>query len=133
VTVVGLRLDPDDDATEVTATQIRDLTTRLVETGPGARATRRELERRTAGAVHPCPLPVIQGTVINVAVERLPDGPGPETDVVVVQRLQGHRRRSGLVVAVPPSPLRHRSLLRFLEQTLGLTRPRLRTPEQADR
>jgi hypothetical protein len=222
----AVRLGPDDDATEVTAVQIRDLMARLIEAGawrqgdppilfamdagydvirlsylladlpvvlvarirsdrvmrqrapavradgrPGRRprhgarfelqacetwtapdAERRdthrrygqvrvrawgrlhpELERRTAWADHPGQLPIIEGTVINVAVERLPGDRAPKpmwlwcngfqvTDADLDWWWRSYLRRFDI-----------EHTFRFLKQTLGLTRPRLRTPEQADR
>jgi hypothetical protein len=224
--VDAVRLDPDDDATEVTAAQIRELMARLVQAGawrqgdppvlfamdagydvirlswlladlpvvlvariradrvmrarpPAARADGRpgrrprhgarfelqasttwtvpdaerrdthprygqvhvrawgrlhpQLERRTAWADHPGPLPIIEGTLINVTVERLPGDRAPKpmwlwcndstvTDADLDWWWRSYLRRFDI-----------EHTFRFLKQTLGLTRPRLRTPEQADR
>ena len=223
--VDAVRLAPDDDATEVTATQIRDLMRRLIEAGvwhegdppvlfamdagydvirlswlladlpvllvarirsdrvmrqrPSARADGRpgrrprhgarfefqesttwtapdaerhdthprygqvhvqgwgrlhpELGRTAAWADHPGPLPIIEGAVINVAVEHLPGDRAPKpmwlwcndsrvTDDDLDWWWRSYLRRFDI-----------EHTFRFLKQTLGLTRPRLRTPEQADR
>jgi hypothetical protein len=92
-----------------------------------------ELERRTGWADHPGPLPIIEGTVINVAVERLPGDRVPKpmwlwcndsevADADLDWWWRSYLRRFDI-----------EHTFRFLKQTLGLTRPRLRTPEQADR
>ncbi|MDQ1295395.1 MAG: hypothetical protein QG608_3280 [Actinomycetota bacterium] len=38
-----------------------------------------ELERRTAWADHPGQLPIVEGTVVKVAVERLPGDRAPKS------------------------------------------------------
>jgi hypothetical protein len=92
-----------------------------------------ELERRAAWADHPTQLPIIEGTLINVAVERLPGDRAPKpmwlwcndsqvTDPDLTWWWHSYLRRFDI-----------EHTFRFLKQTLGLTRPRLRTPEQADR
>jgi DDE superfamily endonuclease len=91
------------------------------------------LGRRGGWANHPGPLPLIEGTVIAVRVERLPGDrkpkplwlwhSNPDPSQLDLPRLFGAFLRR--------FDLEH--TFRFLKQTLGWTRPRVRTPEQADR
>lgn len=92
-----------------------------------------ELERRTAWTDHPGPLPIIEGTLINITVDHLPGDRSPKpmwlwcndsqiTDTDLDWWWHSYLRRFDI-----------EHTFRFLKQTLGLTRPRLRTPEQADR
>ena len=92
-----------------------------------------ELERRAAWADHAGPLPIIEGSIINITVDHLP----------------GERAAKPMWLWCSDPEAAHADLdwwwrsylrrfdiehtFRFLKQTLGLTRPRLRTPEQADR
>ncbi|MFD0207535.1 NF041680 family putative transposase [Saccharothrix carnea] len=92
-----------------------------------------QLERRGTWADHPGPLPVVEATVILVQVERLahPGAPKPlwlwsSHPVGDTAGLDGLWR-----AYLRRFDVEH--TFRFLKQTLGLTRPRLRTPEQADR
>ncbi|MFC4951273.1 NF041680 family putative transposase, partial [Pseudonocardia sp. GCM10023141] len=91
------------------------------------------LTRRGAWADHHGDLPIIEGTVIRLQVDRLPgDGTpkplwlwysGTGADAAAVDRLwQMFLRRFDL-----------EHTFRFLKQTLGWTRPRVRTPTAADR
>jgi len=92
------------------------------------------LSHRGAWADHDGDVPIIEGTVIRLQVDRLPgDGTpkplwlwfsgSPVTDAGVVDRLwQMFLRRFDL-----------EHTFRFLKQTLGWSRPRLRTPQAADR
>jgi hypothetical protein len=91
------------------------------------------LARRGAWTDHHGPLPIITGSIIRLTVDRLPGDRHPKpvwlwysrptlapTDV---DRLwQAFLRRFDI-----------EHTFRFLKQTLGWTRPRLRTPEAADR
>lgn len=92
-----------------------------------------DLERRGAWACHPSRLPIVEGTVIVVQVEHLthPGAPRPlwlwsshpaATDDHLDRLWRVYLRRFDL-----------EHTFRFLKQTLGLTRPRLRNGEQADR
>jgi hypothetical protein len=92
-----------------------------------------KLVRRHAWAEHPGTLPIVEGTVIRVRVDRLPgnlrptpmwlwasttglDGPG------IDQLWRAYLRRFDL-----------EHTFRLFKQTLGWTRPRLRDPAAADR
>jgi hypothetical protein len=91
------------------------------------------LTRRAAWREHTGALPVIEGTVIRLQVDRLPHGGDPKplwlwhsgTDITPaeVDRLwQAFLRRFDL-----------EHTFRFLKQTLGWTTPKLRDPHAADR
>jgi hypothetical protein len=91
------------------------------------------LTHRGVWADHPGDVPIMQGTVIRLQVDHLPgDGApkplwlwysGTDADTATVDRLwQMFLRRFDL-----------EHTFRFLKQTLGWTRPRLRDPHAADR
>jgi hypothetical protein len=91
------------------------------------------LTRRAAWLDHDRPLPVIEGTVIRLTVEKLPSGGVNKplwlwwsktgaTEVDVDRCWQSFLRRFDL-----------EHTFRALKQTLGWTRPRFRSPEAADR
>jgi len=92
-----------------------------------------ELDRRGGWAGHRGVLPIVEGTVINVTVDRLPGDRAPKplwlwsgqpdaatADLDLLWR--AYLRRFDL-----------EHTFRLCKQTLGWTRPRVRTPEQADR
>lgn len=92
-----------------------------------------KLTRTGAWAEHDGPLPIMEGTVIQLQVDRLPGTGTPKplwlwfstttTTTAAVDRLwQTFLRRFDL-----------EHTFRFLKQTLGWTTPRIRTPEAADR
>lgn len=92
-----------------------------------------DLERRGAWSEHPGPLPIMEATIIHLAVDHLPGNRTPQpmwlwsshpvTDGADLDRLwQTYLRRFDL-----------EHTFRFVKQTLGFTRPRVRTPNQADR
>jgi hypothetical protein len=91
------------------------------------------LTRRAAWAEHPGELPIVEGTLIRLTVERLPGERHPKPvwlwhsgtglDPAEVDRLwQAFLRRFDL-----------EHTFRLFKQTLGWTRPRVRTGAQADR
>jgi hypothetical protein len=91
------------------------------------------LTHRAAWTDHDGPLPVIEGSIIRLTVDRLPGNrhpkpvwlwySRPEVSPPDADRLwQAFLRRFDL-----------EHTFRFLKQTLGWTRPRIRTPEAADR
>jgi hypothetical protein len=91
------------------------------------------LTHRAAWAGHDGPLPVITGSIIRLTVERLPGDRHPKpvwlwcslpdlTTTDVDRLWQAFLRRFDI-----------EHTFRFLKQTLGWTRPRIRTPEAADR
>jgi hypothetical protein len=92
-----------------------------------------KLERRAGWAQHDGPLPLVEATIIGVTVDRLPGNRTPKplwlwstqaeismTELTMLWRV--YLRRFDL-----------EHTFRFFKQVLGLTRPRLRLPEQADR
>lgn len=91
------------------------------------------LTRTGSWAGHEGPLPIIEGTVIRLRVDRLPGSGTPKplwlwasTTAITAERMdrlwQMFLRRFDL-----------EHTFRFLKQTLGWTAPRVRTPEAADR
>jgi hypothetical protein len=92
-----------------------------------------KLDRRGSWADHEGELPIVEGTLVHLAVERLPGNRDPkplwlwhsDPDATAhdVDRLWR--------IFLRRFDIEH--TFRFFKQTLGLTRPRLRTPEQADR
>jgi DDE superfamily endonuclease len=91
------------------------------------------LARRDGWRDHTGPLPIIHGSIIRLTVDRLPGTRTPkpvwlwysrtDIDPPQIDRLwQAFLRRFDL-----------EHTFRFLKQTLGWTRPRTRTPHQADR
>lgn len=91
------------------------------------------LARRGGWSEHPGPLPIIAGALIHITVDRLPGNRAPkpvwlwhshpDAETLDLQRL--------FRIFLRRFDIEH--TFRFLKQTLGWTRPRLRTPEQADR
>lgn len=91
------------------------------------------LTTRSAWIDHDCELPIIEGTLIRLEVDHLPGGGDPlplwlwssatgMTGHDVDLRWQAFLRRFDL-----------EHTFRMIKQTLGWTRPKLRTPEAADR
>jgi hypothetical protein len=92
-----------------------------------------KLQRRAGWAAHPGALPIVEGTLIHVKVDRLPGDRTPKpvwlwyshphaAEVDVLRLFHIFLRRFDL-----------EHTFRFVKQTLGWTRPRLRHPDQADR
>ncbi|MEC3974390.1 NF041680 family putative transposase [Amycolatopsis sp. H20-H5] len=91
------------------------------------------LTRRGEWAGHEGDLPIIEGTVIRLQVDRLP-GDGAPTPLWLW--FSGTGTDAEMVDQVWQMFLRRFDLehtFRFLKQTLGWTKPRLRTPATADR
>jgi hypothetical protein len=92
-----------------------------------------QLQRRAGWAGHPGALPIVEGALVHVTVDRLPGDRAPKpvwlwyshpqaVDLDVLRLFRIFLRRFDL-----------EHTFRFLKQTLGWTRPRLRHPDQADR
>jgi hypothetical protein len=92
-----------------------------------------KLARRDAWTDHDGPLPIVEGSIIRLQVQRLPGDRNPkplwlwhsrpDIDESTMDRLwQAFLRRFDL-----------EHTFRFLKQTLGWTRPRIRTPNQGER
>jgi hypothetical protein len=90
------------------------------------------LTRRAAWNSHTGPLPILEGTLLRLTVERVPSGQNPKPiwlwcstpDLTAAQAdllWQAYLRRFDL-----------EHTFRLLKQTLGWTRPRLRDPNAAD-
>jgi DDE superfamily endonuclease len=92
-----------------------------------------QLQRRAGWAHHPGRLPIVEGTLILVRVDRLPGDRAPKpvwlwhshacvADLDVLRLFRAFLRRFDL-----------EHTFRFCKQTLGWTRPKVRNPAQADR
>lgn len=92
-----------------------------------------KLTRRTCWLDHDGDLPIIEGTLIRLTVEHLPGDRNPKpvwlwisittaTTIDVDRAWQSYLRRFDL-----------EHTFRLLKQTLGWTRPKIRTPQAADR
>lgn len=92
-----------------------------------------KLEHRDAWAGHQGPMPIVEGTLIHIAVQHLPGDRDPKpmwlwfsdpdaTACDLIRLWRTYLRRFDI-----------EHTFRFLKQTLGWTRPRVRTPDQADR
>jgi DDE superfamily endonuclease len=92
-----------------------------------------QLQRRAGWQHHPGPLPIVAGSLILVRVDRLPGDRTPKP----VWLWHSHPEAADLdLLRLFHAFLRRFDLehtFRFLKQTLGWTRPRLRHPDQADR
>ncbi len=92
-----------------------------------------QLQRRAGWATYPGALPLVEGTLILIRVDRLPGDRVPKP----VWLWHSDPDAAGLdVLRLFHAFLRRFDLehtFRFLKQTLGWTRPRLRHPDQADR
>lgn len=95
------------------------------------------LARRDGWAKHTGPLPIIDGSIIRLTVERLPGTRTPKPMWLWYSRpYLTHTDLESDVNRLWQLFLRRFDLehtFRFLKQTLGWTRPRVRTPQQADR
>jgi hypothetical protein len=92
-----------------------------------------QLARRGGWSNHPGKLPIIEGTLIRIRVDRLPGDRAPKP----VWLWHSHPEAAELdlqrVFRIFLRRFDIEHTFRFLKQTLGWTRPRLRTPQQADR
>ncbi|GLY42877.1 hypothetical protein Amsp01_089000 [Amycolatopsis sp. NBRC 101858] len=112
-----------------------DATTRLY--GPALiRAWDRlhpRLTHRIAWAGHDGPLPIIEGTVIRLQVERLPSGAIPKPVWLWHSRTSLDHAEVDLAWQAFLRRFDIEHTFRMLKQTLGWTTPKLRSPEAADR
>jgi hypothetical protein len=91
------------------------------------------LTRRGGWAEHDGPLPIVEGSIIRLQVQRLPGDRHPKPLWLWYSRAQA---KPSEVDRLWRAFLRRFDLehtFRFLKQTLGWTRPRIRTPEQGER
>jgi DDE superfamily endonuclease len=92
------------------------------------------LTARSAGwANHTGPYPIIEGTIIHVQVERLPGDRKPKPMWLWHSNPDPNHLDLARVFATFLRRFDLEHTFRFFKQTLGWTRPRVRTPEQADR
>jgi len=91
------------------------------------------LTHRAAWESHQGPLPIIEGSIIRLQVDRLPGDRSPKPVWLWYSRPElTHAELNRLWQAfLRRFDLEH--TFRFLKQTLGWTRPRIRTPDQGDR
>ncbi|WP_328541138.1 transposase [Streptomyces sp. NBC_00371] len=93
-----------------------------------------KLERRQGGwADHPGDLPNVEGTLVHLAVEHLPGNRDPKPLWLwhSVPDATAHDVDRLWRIFLRRFDIEH--TFRFFKQALGMTRPRLRHPEQADR
>jgi hypothetical protein len=91
------------------------------------------LTRRGGWDTHTGPLPTVQGTLIQVRVDRLPGHRDPKPLWLWHSHPDPADLDLGLLFAVFCRRFDAEHTFRFIKQTLGWTRPRVRTPQQADR
>jgi hypothetical protein len=91
------------------------------------------LTHRAAWESHEGPLPIIEGSIIRLQVDRLPGDRSPKPVWLWYSRpeLTNSELNRLWRAFLRRFDLEH--TFRFLKQTLGWTRPRIRTPEQGDR
>jgi hypothetical protein len=78
-------------------------------------------------------LPIIEGTLIHIRVDRLPGNRAPKPVWLWHSHTEADQLNLQRVFRIFLRRFDIEHTFRFLKQTLGWTRPRLRTPEQADR
>jgi hypothetical protein len=91
------------------------------------------LTRRGGWDTHPGLLPIVEGTLIQVIVDRLPGNRAPKPLWLWHSHPQAPDLDLRKIFAAFCRRFDAEHTFRFLKQTLGWTRPRLRTPTQADR
>jgi hypothetical protein len=91
------------------------------------------LTRRGGWGAHPGPLPIVAGSLVRIVVDRLPGDRAPKP----VWLWHSHPHPADLDLARVFAAFCRRfdaeHTFRFFTQTLGWTKPQVRTPEQADR
>jgi hypothetical protein len=91
------------------------------------------LTRRGAWQHHDGDLPVIEGSIIRLQVDRLPGGRDPKPVWLWYSRPDISESTMDRLWQMFLRRFDLEHTFRFLKQTLGWTRPRIRTPEQGDR
>jgi hypothetical protein len=91
------------------------------------------LTHRTAWISETGQLPIIEGTVIRLTVERLPSGGNPKPVWLWWSHPTADNREVDLAWQAFLRRFDIEHTFRMLKQTLGWTRPKLRDPEAADR
>lgn len=92
-----------------------------------------ELQQRAAWRDHPGKLPVIEGTVIRLQVDRLPSGGDPKPLWLWWSRPAAGPTETDLAWQTFLRRFDIEHFFRMIKQTLGWTAPRLRDAEAADR
>jgi hypothetical protein len=91
------------------------------------------LTHRIAWATHPSNLPILEGTVIRLEVDRLPSGAIPKPVWLWHSRTGLDPARVDLAWQTFLRRFDIEHTFRMLKQTLGWTTPKLRSPQAADR
>ena len=91
------------------------------------------LTHRTAWTTHVGNLPILDGTVIRLQVNRLPSGAVPKPVWLWHSRVDLDTRMVDLLWQAFLRRFDIEHTFRLFKQTLGWTRPKVRTPDQADR
>ncbi|MGH3913672.1 MAG: hypothetical protein ACRDTC_09700 [Pseudonocardiaceae bacterium] len=91
------------------------------------------LTRRGAWSDHDGPLPVITGSILELRVQRLPGDRHPKPVWLWYSRPEPAPADVDRLWQAFPRRFDIEHMFRFLKQTLGWTRPRIHTPETADR
>jgi len=91
------------------------------------------LTHRTARTTHVGHLPILDGTVVRLQVDRLPSAAIPKPVWLWHSRVDPDIRMVDLLWQAFLRRFDIEHTFRLFKQTLGWTRPKLRTPEQADR
>jgi hypothetical protein len=91
------------------------------------------ITRRGGWQQHPGLLPIVEGTLIQVQVDRLPGQRTPKPLWLWHSNPETAELDLGRIFATFCRRFDAEHTFRFLKQTLGWTRPRVRTPGQADR
>jgi hypothetical protein len=92
-----------------------------------------ELERRGGWSGHVGQLPIVEGTVVHVAVDHLSGDRAPKPLWLWFSHPDATAVELDLLWRIYLRRFDIEHTFRFFKQTLGFTRPRVRTPEQADR
>lgn len=92
-----------------------------------------KLERRASWAQHPGQLPIVEGTLVHLGVEHLPGDRDPKPLWLWYSHPDAAAVDVGRLWRLFLRRFDLEHTFRFCKQTLGLTRPRLRRPVQADR
>ncbi|WP_431955254.1 transposase, partial [Actinacidiphila sp. bgisy167] len=90
-------------------------------------------DRRGSWADHQGELPLVEGTLVHLAVEYLPGNRAPKPLWLWHSDPDATAHNVNRLWRIFLRRFDIEHTFRFFKQTLGLTRPRLRTPEQADR
>jgi hypothetical protein len=92
-----------------------------------------KLARRDAWAEHDGPLPIVEGSIIRLQVHRLPGDRNPKPLWLWYSRPALNESTMDRLWRAFLRRFDLEHTFRFCKQTLGWTRPRIRTPDQGDR